>query len=132
VVPPLLELDGEPVVGLLDALDADLSREGMAARPDRQDLLGGAGLDAPVRQRQVGEGVRREQPVRRRARLQEPDQVSDGRCRLRPVRRCLDACAPAESRFFSTTAMVASRSADGLNSTIDVPAVTSGKCPGGA
>jgi len=50
VVPPLLELDGEPVVGLLDALDADLSREGMATGPDRQDLLGGAGLDAPARQ----------------------------------------------------------------------------------
>jgi hypothetical protein len=49
VVPPLLELDGEPVVGLLDALDADLSRKGWL--PDRIARISSA---VPAWMRQCG------------------------------------------------------------------------------
>src|ERR1700730_6201555 len=41
------------------------------------------------------------------------------------------AGAPDPVRFLWTTAMVASRSTVGLNSTMVVPAVTRGRCPGG-
>ena len=134
VVPPLLELDGEAVVGRLDPLDPDLSRERVTGDPRGDDVLGGRGLDPPLRQRQVGENVRCEQPVRDGAGLQEPDQLRDRGRGIGPRAtawrwscRCRD---PA--RFAPTTAIVASRSAVGLNSTMAVPAVTSGRWPGGA
>jgi hypothetical protein len=123
-------IDSEPVAGLLEALDPHLSREGVRASAHSQDLLRGPRLKAPVRQRQVAEGLRCEQPVRCRPGLEEPDQVRHRHARLRPgpdlARRGHD-CAPVASRFFSTTAMVDSRSAVGLNSTIDVLAVISGR-----
>jgi NAD(P)-dependent dehydrogenase (short-subunit alcohol dehydrogenase family) len=137
VVPALFELDGEPVIGLLHPFDPHLSRERVPLGSHGQDLLGGRGLHAPVRHRQVGEDVGCEQAFWRGTGLEEPDQVRHRHTAIRshPNARIsgggvgggVHACAPAPSRFFCTTAIVASRSVVGLNSTTDVPAVTSGR-----
>jgi hypothetical protein len=71
VVPALLELDREPVAGLLDAFHPHLPWAGVALGPDGEDLLGGGGLDPPVRQRQVGKDVGREQSAGREPGLQD-------------------------------------------------------------
>ena len=49
MVPPLLELDREPGVGLAEPLDANLSREGMTAGTDRDGVPVGVGLHPPLR-----------------------------------------------------------------------------------
>ena len=81
-VPAFLELDREPVAGLLDALHTHLPRAGVALGPDGKDLLGGPGLDPPVRQRQVGEHAGRKQPVGGKPGLQEPDQLRHDHARV--------------------------------------------------
>ena len=108
---------GEPVVGLLDALDPHLPREGMALGPDGEDLLGGR---RPESATAAATGRRR-----RRARTARPapSPVSRNRIRLATavvvsaagapcVRRVLMPARSAARRgSAATTAMVASRSA---------------------
>ena len=141
VVPPFLELDGEAVLGLLDPLHPHLSRGRVAGGPLGDDVR----ARSPVWIRQCGSdrsantsGANSPSgtvPVSRNGSgCATATLVSSGRRVRTAARRCgAHDCAPCSRPGSSaTTAIVASRSAVGLNSTIAVPAVTSGRCPGGA
>src|SRR5579884_2542383 len=132
LVPALLELEHEAAWGLVEARADDAPGCRVLLAPERDRGVAPARLDAPARNRDVEEDVRREEAARRLPGLEERDQVARESARARHVGGVRRHDPDAASRLRATTAIVRAYSSVGLNSTSSVPSVTSGTCPGGA